>query len=73
MENKYLIQMFNLSESLVYYANATSGYNAVLIRLRNYAEKSGFLPQMLEFIDGIIIENNQCFKQSEIYTTIFSV
>lgn len=72
MENKHLIQMFNLSESLVYYANAISGNNAVLTRLRSHAEKSGFSAPMLELLDDLIIENNQCFKQAEIYSTVFS-
>lgn len=64
--------MFNLNESLVYYGNAISGNNAVLIRLRNYAEKSDFLPQILELIDDIIIiiENNQCFRQPAVYNTL---
>ncbi len=72
MENKHLIQMFNLSESLVYYANAISGNNTVLTRLRSHAEKSGFAPQILDLLDDLIIENNQCFKQAEIYSTVFS-
>ena len=72
MENKHLIQMFNLSESLVYYTDAISGNNAVLIRLRSHAEKSGFAPPVLDLLDDLIIENNQCFKQAEIYSTVFS-
>ena len=72
MENKHLIQMFNLSESLVYYANAINGNNAVLTRLRSHAEKVGFAPQILDLLDDLIIENNQCFRQAEIYSTVFS-
>ncbi len=72
MENKHLIQMFNLSESLVYYANAINGNNAVLARLRAYAEKSSFPPAIIELLDDLIIENNQCYKQAEIYSTVFS-
>jgi magnesium transporter len=72
MENKHLIQMFNLSESLVYYANAINGNNAVLTRLRAHAEKVNFGPQILDLLDDLIIENNQCFKQAEIYSTVFS-
>ncbi len=72
MENKHLIQMFNLSESLVYYLNAINGNGVVLTRLRAFAEKAGFPPAVLESIDDLIIENNQCFKQAEIYSTVLS-
>jgi magnesium transporter len=72
MENKHLIQMFNLSESLTYYANAISGNNAVLARLRIHAEKAGYAPRMLDLLDDLIIECTQCFKQAEIYSTVFS-
>jgi magnesium transporter len=70
LENKYLIQMFNLSESLVYYLNAISMNNTVLIKLRNNAEKMGFTPEEIEFIEDLSIENNQCYKQAEIYSTV---
>ena len=72
MENKHLIQMFSLSESLVYYLNAINANNVVLVKLRNHFEKTNFLSETIELIDDIIIENNQCYKQAEIYSTIFS-
>jgi len=72
MENKHLIQMFSLSESLVYYLNAINANNVVLVRLRNHFEKTNFPSETIELIDDIIIENNQCYKQAEIYSTIFS-
>ena len=72
MENEHLIQMFNLSESLVYYVNAMDGNNAVLQRLRNHAEKMAFGPRVIELLDDILIENNQCYRQAEIYSTVFS-
>jgi magnesium transporter len=64
--------MFNLSESLVYYLNAITGNGVVLTRLRAHAEKAGFSPETLAFIDDLIIENNQCYKQAEIYSTVLS-
>lgn len=70
LENKYLIQMFNLSESLVYYLNAISMNSTVLVKLRNNAEKIGFTAEEIEFIDDLSIENNQCYKQAEIYSTV---
>jgi magnesium transporter len=70
MENEYLIQMFNLSESLVYYVNGINTNNSVLVRLRNHAEKLNFSADTIELLDDIIIENNQCLKQAEIYSTV---
>lgn len=72
MENKHLIQMFNLSESLVYYINAINSNGAVLAKLRSHAEKQKLSPDAVALIDDLIIENNQCCKQAEIYSTIFS-
>ncbi len=72
MENEHLIQMFNLSESLVYYENAISANSVVLSRLRTQFEKSGCPQRVLELLDDITIENNQCFKQAEIYSMVFT-
>jgi magnesium transporter len=72
LENKYLVQMFSLSESLVYYIDAINTNNTVLIKLRNNAQKIGFTPDEMELLDDLIIEGNQCYKQAEIYSTILS-
>jgi magnesium transporter len=72
LENEYLIQMFTLGESLTYYLNAISSNTAVLTKLRNNSEKMGLSPEQLEFLDDILIENNQCYKQAEIYSNILS-
>jgi magnesium transporter len=72
LENKYLLQMFNLSESLIYYINAISANSTVLTKLRNNAVKMGFSDGEIEVIDDIIIENSQCLKQAEIYSNILS-
>lgn len=72
MENKHLIQMFNLSESLIYYLNAINSNGVVLARLRTHAEKAGMSPEMLALLDDLTIENNQCYRQAEIYSTVFS-
>ncbi|KAE9643399.1 magnesium transporter CorA family protein [Pseudomonas sp. PB103] len=72
MQNQHLVQMFNLSESLIYYINALHSNGAVLTRLRNHAEKQHFGGEALGLIDDLIIENNQCYKQAEIYSTVFS-
>ncbi|KAF1019883.1 MAG: Cobalt/magnesium transport protein CorA [Pseudomonas sp.] len=72
MSNQHLIQMFNLSESLIYYINALHSNGTVLTRLRNHAEKEHFDAGALGLIDDLIIENNQCYKQAEIYSNVFS-
>jgi magnesium transporter len=72
MENKHLIQMFNLSESLVYYLNAIDSNGVVLARLRTHAEKAGMPRALLDLLDDLAIENNQCYRQAEIYSTVFS-
>jgi magnesium transporter len=72
LENKHLIQMINLSESLVYYTNAISGNDTVLVRLRNFAEKQGFPAQTIALLDDLIIENTQCYKQADVYATVFA-
>ncbi|MBJ2248359.1 MULTISPECIES: magnesium transporter CorA family protein [Pseudomonas] len=72
MSNRHLMQMFNLSESLIYYINALHSNGAVLSRLRNHAEKEQFSAQVLGLIDDLIIENHQCYKQAEIYSNVFS-
>jgi len=72
MENEYLIQMFNLSESLIYYINAISSNHMVLVKLRNHFEKSQAAETITERLEDIVIENNQCLKQAEIYSSVFS-
>jgi magnesium transporter len=72
MENSHLIQMLNLSESLVFYLNAINGNGVVLAKMRSYAEKDGMQRETVSLIDELLVENNQCFKQAEIYSTVFS-
>jgi len=72
MENKYLLNMFTLEKSLVYYLNGIT-YNSMLFeKMKINAAKVGFTAEELEILDDIIIENNQCSKQAETYTNILS-
>ena len=72
MENKLLLNLFTLEKSLVYYLNAINS-NAILIeRLKNNAVKIGFTQENLEFLDDVIIENNQCHEQAQIYSTVLA-
>ncbi|MCX8063876.1 MAG: magnesium transporter CorA family protein [Candidatus Hydrogenedentes bacterium] len=72
LENKYLINLFALEKSLVYYLNAIHGNGLILTKLRAYANKIGFSPEGKEFLDDLIIENEQCFKVADIHSTVLS-
>ncbi len=72
MENKYLLHMFTLEKSLVYYLNAVNSNAMVIEKLRNASNKIGFTPDNIEFLEEILIENTQCVKQTEIYSNIIS-
>lgn len=72
MENRYLLNLFTLEKSLVYYLNAVNSNHYAIDRLKHNAEKIGFSPRSLEFLDDIIIENDQCARQAEIYSSILA-
>jgi magnesium transporter len=72
MENKFLIHMFSLEKSLVYYLNAIHFNASVIEKLKNNASRIGFSRENIEFIEDLLIENNQCLKQTEIYSNIIS-
>jgi magnesium transporter len=72
LDNQHLLQMFNLSESLIYYINAIQSNGAVLERLHHHAEKNAFPAQVIALLDDLMIENDQCFKQARIYSTVFA-
>jgi magnesium transporter len=72
MGNKHLINMFTLQKSLVYYVNAINSNGALLDKLKNNAAKIGFSTEEIEFLDDIIIENSQCYKQADIYSNILA-
>lgn len=72
MENKYLLQMFTLGESLVYYLNALETNSTILMRLRALTERLNFTPEQTNFLDDIIIENQQAVKQASIYSNVLS-
>lgn len=72
MENRYLINLFTLEKSLVYYLNSIHSNGVLLDRLKNNAMKIGLKPTDIEFLDDIIIDNNQCYRQAEIYSNILA-
>lgn len=72
MENRHLLNLFTLEKSLVYYLNAINANSYVIDRLKHNTEKMELTQKSIEFLDDIIIENNQCYRQAEIYSNIFS-
>ena len=72
MQNKYLLNLFSLEKSLVYYLNAINSNGKLIERLKNSAAKLGFTTETVEFIDDMTIENSQCYEQAEIYSNILA-
>jgi len=72
MENKYLINLFTLQKSLVYYQNAVNSNGALIEKIRHNAARFGFTQEEMELLDDIVIENNQCYRQAEVYTNILA-
>jgi magnesium transporter len=72
MENAYFLQMFALSESLIYYVNAIEANGGVLARLRAHAERLKFTPAEIELLEDTSSENRQCLRQAEIHAAVLS-
>jgi magnesium transporter len=72
MENRHLLQMFSLSESIVNYLDAIEGNAAVLAKLRNLGVQYGFQSHHLEDLDEVILENTQAARQASIFSTVHS-
>ncbi|HBE02321.1 MAG TPA: divalent metal ion transporter [Spirochaetia bacterium] len=72
MENKYLLCLFTLEKSLVYYLNAINTNSVLIEKIRHNASRLHLGADDLELLDEIIIENTQCFKQAEIYSNILA-
>lgn len=72
MENRHLLNLFTLQKSLVYYLSSITSNTALLEKLKLNSTKIGFPTEEIELLDDIIIENNQCYKQAEIYSNILA-
>lgn len=70
--NEYLLRMFSLGESLVYYLNAIEANGGALARLRASAERQGFTIEDTQLLDDVMIENTQCARQAAIYSQVLS-
>ncbi|HOE99826.1 MAG TPA: magnesium transporter CorA family protein [Spirochaetota bacterium] len=72
MENKFLINMFTLEKSLVYFLNGINSNSVLFEKMKAAAARIGFTPDNLSLLDDIIIENTQCYKLAEIYANVLS-
>lgn len=72
MENKYLINLFALEKSLVYYQNAVNSNGALIDKMRHISSKFGFTEEDLELLDDVVVENNQCYRQAAVYANILA-
>ncbi len=59
MEDKYLLQMFALGESLVYYHNSVEANSTILTKFRGMVNRMKLTEEQIEFLDDVIIENQQ--------------
>jgi magnesium transporter len=72
LENRYLFQLFSLEKSLVYYLNSITTNGVLIERIKIASAKIGFTQEEAEFLDDMVIENNQCLKQAEIHSNIIA-
>lgn len=72
MENRYLISMFSLEKSLVYYLDAIHSNSMLIEKLKHNAPKLELNQELLELLDDITIENNQCYEQAQNYSEILA-
>jgi len=72
MENRFLINLFTLQKSLVYYQNAINSNGVLIEKVRHNSARIGFTAEELELLEDIVIENNQCLRQAEVYTNILA-
>jgi magnesium transporter len=72
MENRYLINLFTLEKSLVYYLNSISSNSGLLEKVRLNSPKFGFTQEEQEMLEDVLIENSQCYRQAEMYSNILA-
>ncbi len=71
-DNRHLLNLFKLQKSLVYYVSAVSSNGIALEKLKGLGARWGLTQEQLEFLDDVLIENQQCFRQAEISSNILA-
>ncbi len=72
IENEQLMHLFELEKVLVYYVNAIHSNSIMLDKVRNNTVKLGFTVEQGELLEDVSVENSQCAKQAEIYSSILA-
>lgn len=72
VENRYLLEMFKLEKSLVYYLDSITTNGTTFRKLNASSNRLGFDEENREVLDDIIIENNQLTRQAEMYSNILT-
>ena len=72
MENKYLLNLFTLEKSLVYYLAAINSNSMLIEKIKNSAAKLAMTPENMELLDDVTIESKQCARQADIYSSILA-
>lgn len=72
LSNRDLLHMFKLEKSLVFYLDAINSNSKVAEKLRVNSGKINFSKEGNAFLEDLIIEGNQCFKQAETYSQVLS-
>jgi magnesium transporter len=72
MENRYLLNLFSLEKSMVYYLNAIGSNGFTLEKLKHVCGRIDFSEDDVALLDDILIDNNQCYRQAEIYSNILA-
>ena len=72
MENKNLLHLFTISKSLVYYLNAIEANTTLINKIRRSGGRLRLNDNQIDLLENILIDNNQCYRQAEIYSSILS-
>jgi len=72
MGNRYLLDMFTLEKSLVYFINGIGSNQMVLDKIRANIARFKLTEAQHAVFDDIVIENQQCSRQAEIYSNILT-
>ncbi len=71
LKNEYLLQMFHLSEVLIFYLEALNGNKSALTKFQNYLFVRA-MPCDEDFLSDLLVETEQAAKQAEIYSEVFA-
>jgi magnesium transporter len=71
-ENRYMLQLFQLEKSLIYFLNALHGNNAAFERFRGIAQRFVGNHDDLAELGNVIVSNGQCLRMAEIHSSLLS-